>query len=148
MRITKSRLVEIITEEAHQMGVIPEADTEYRKASSEKYDKYFGNDLTLGNIRAIVQETIEEQIKNEFKRVYERISTLEQALAAKSDIKPDKAPIKPTAKPSPPIDTDTPPADDWQMRAMADNAFFPLPGAPNRDQQLAKLKAKYSKGSK
>jgi hypothetical protein len=148
MKITKSRLAEIITEEAHQMGVLPEVDTEYKNTPNKKYDDYFGNDLTLGNIRAIVQETIEEQIKNEFKRVYERISALERTLADKANIKPEKAPKNPTVEPSKATSSGTIKADDWQMSAMKDNAAFPLSTAPDYEKKIAALKAKYSKGAK
>jgi len=148
MKITKSRLAEIITEEAHQMGVLPEVETEYRDTPNKKYDDYFGNDLTLGNIRAIVQETIEEQIKNEFKGVYKRLSALEQALTDKPSMEPEKAPTKPVAKPHKADSPRTTSADDWQMNAMKDVASFPLSTAPDYEKQMAALKAKYSKGTK
>ena len=151
MRITKDRLSQIILEEAASLeqARLPEADTVYKEVpTNKKYDDYFGNDLTLGNIRAIVQETIEEQIKNEFKRVYERLATLEQALADKSSVKPSKAPMEPTVEPSKPASPGEVTADDWQMRAMQDNASFPLSTAPDYEKQIAALKAKYSKGAK
>jgi len=154
MRITKDRLSQIILEEAASLEQAhsPEADTVYQKVpNSEKYDNYFGNDLTLGNIRAIVQETIEEQIKNEFKRVYERLATLEQALD-KSNVEPSKAPMEPTeeptGEPSRPASPGEVAADTWQMRANKDNAIFPLSTAPDYEKQIAALKAKYSKGAK